>query len=264
MRLLLETVTERGGLVSSRSTPDGIVPYELNTTWLSAVAPPDAPRSLMVAAFLASHAVCLFLAGVPAIYFHSLVGSRNPGPAARYGDTPRDINRIRLDRAALEAELGDAGSIRHDIFLGLRAMIGARSVRPAFAPDARQRILDPGRPEAPVRSGDPASPGPVFGLLRGGGDDAAVVLVNTSDAPAVARPPAGFSASAPPFDPRLPEAGAHAAAAGRAPSPGEASPPSSGARPRSETMYAQQGPVLLPPYGVVIIDGTMRGETACT
>ena len=71
--------------------------------------------------FLTAHAILLSLQGVPGIYFHSLFGSRGDRAGAEASGIPRRINREKLDRARLEAELGEAGSLRGRVWRGLKA-----------------------------------------------------------------------------------------------------------------------------------------------
>jgi sucrose phosphorylase len=157
----MATVEARGGLVSYKSTPSGPVPYELNCSYLDAVAPPggDETRSR---AFLCAQAVMLALAGIPAVYFHSWVGSGNWSEGVRKLGYKRAINRERLDEQELEAALDDPSSLRGKIHSGLRRLLEFRASRPAFSPYAPQRILD--------------AEGAVFALLRGGSPSSRPVL----------------------------------------------------------------------------------------
>ncbi|MCG8585754.1 MAG: alpha-amylase family glycosyl hydrolase, partial [Pirellulales bacterium] len=73
---LVAAVKSRGGLVSTRRREDGTdVPYELNIAYVDALAPSEADEDLHARRFLSTQAVMLALRGVPALYFHSLVGA---------------------------------------------------------------------------------------------------------------------------------------------------------------------------------------------
>jgi sucrose phosphorylase len=163
---IIKAVQDRGGLVSYKATPEGQVPYELNISWSDAVAPVDATDDERVAALLASYAVACAMDGVPAVYFHSLAGSRSwqEGPAVLGYN--RAINRQRPRIGDLELELDDPGSMRARTLAGFRSLLAERSRRPAFAPDSPRRVL-PGQ-------------GPVFALERGSGAGRVLVLVNCS------------------------------------------------------------------------------------
>lgn len=136
---------EQGGHVSYRDRPDGRrVVYELNINFLDALEDPASAGegvALTAQRFLTSQAIMLALQGVPAIYFHSLVGSRGwPEGVAERG-TPRTINREKLDRVALESKLTDAGTLRHAVFHGYRELLLQRRAHPAFSPDADQQVI---------------------------------------------------------------------------------------------------------------------------
>ncbi|ROR74308.1 sugar phosphorylase [Bogoriella caseilytica] len=147
-----ETVAEHGGLVSWRTLPDGSrAPYELNSTYFDALRPPGEPEDehRAVARFLAAHAILLSVPGVPALYLHSLLGSRNWTAGAQESGHARDINRERLERSALEAELSDPASRRTRVLAGLREMMRVRTAvsetaASPFHPDAAMDVLDAG------------------------------------------------------------------------------------------------------------------------
>jgi sucrose phosphorylase len=80
----------------------------------------------------------LALAGVPGIYFHSLLGSRNDRAGAENSGIPRRINRQKLARADLEAELADAGSLRARVFTRSCELLQARRGCAAFSPLSAQ------------------------------------------------------------------------------------------------------------------------------
>lgn len=140
---LVDRVRAHGGAVSFRALADGgVAPYELNCVYFDALNPPEEDRDRAVARFLAAHSVPLVMAGVPALYVHALLGSRNwrEGPA-RTG-APRSINREKFALDDLEAELADPQGLRRAVLDGLTARIGARRREPAFHPEAPQRVLE--------------------------------------------------------------------------------------------------------------------------
>ena len=95
----------------------------------------DIPR------FLASQVILLSLAGVPGIYIHSLFGSRNYDYGRKEGSVSRSINREKLSRWTLEAELADRNSNKSIIFSHYRHLLHQRKNQPAFRPDSEQRVL---------------------------------------------------------------------------------------------------------------------------
>jgi sucrose phosphorylase len=147
-RSRVDEVVERtlchGGRVSYRHEPDGREQaYELNISFFDALSDPQAGETedRQVRRFLTAEAIMLALAGVPGIYFHSMFGSRNWNEGVEKRGTPRAINREKLDRDTLVAELHDPGSLRAKIYQGHCAILRARSATPAFHPRAAQRVL---------------------------------------------------------------------------------------------------------------------------
>ncbi|MBM3888201.1 MAG: sugar phosphorylase [Verrucomicrobia bacterium] len=100
------------------------------------------PAELAARKFLTAQAMMLSLQGVPGIYFHSLFGSRGDRAGAEANGIKRRINREKLDRARLEAELADASSLRAQVFSGYRELLRVRAAHAAFSPAAAQRVLD--------------------------------------------------------------------------------------------------------------------------
>ncbi|WP_298461037.1 sugar phosphorylase [uncultured Cellulomonas sp.] len=147
--LLVERTLARGGRVSMARLPDGSEQvYELNTNYLDAlVEPGDAdPDASAVTRGLAAHVILLSMVGVPAIYYHSLLGSGQDRAGLAASDIPRRINREVLDADRLAAELTDApvggaggGSPRRRGMLeGLRHLLAVRRTLPGFSPFAAQ------------------------------------------------------------------------------------------------------------------------------
>ncbi len=134
---LVSAALQRGGLVSYKANPDGSAsPYELNLNYLDALSDPmgEEPLEMQVRRFLAAHALMLIMPGVPALYFHSLFGSRGWLEGVRQTGQNRAINRQKLQRAQLEKELAEPGSLRQRVFNGLKRLLRARASTAAFAP----------------------------------------------------------------------------------------------------------------------------------
>lgn len=139
---MIERVKERGGRVSYRSLPDGSQsPYEMNITYRSALEVLDNPE-MGARRFICSQAVMLAMAGIPGVYFHSIVGEHNwmEGPE-REGGVNRDINRRRLSWRQSEELLDDPDGESGWIANVYASMLRARRSCSAFHPDAPQVIL---------------------------------------------------------------------------------------------------------------------------
>ncbi len=144
---LIDQTKAHGGLVSYKSNPDGTEsPYELNISYFDALSDPGShePVTIQVGRFLAAQAIMLSLLGVPGIYFHSLVGSRNWLDGVGITKQNRTINRQKLDGVLLENQLKTIGSIRNQVFTKFRKLLAIRSSSSAFDPYGSQKVLDMG------------------------------------------------------------------------------------------------------------------------
>ena len=142
---LVARTLDHGGFISYKNLQDGSsVPYELNINYLDALSNPLMTEALELAArkFLTAQAIMLSLRGMPGIYFHSLFGSRGDRAAAETSGIPRRINRQRLHRDRLEAELAQTDSLRALVFRGYSELLRVRGEHRAFAPLAEQQVLN--------------------------------------------------------------------------------------------------------------------------
>lgn len=142
LQMLIQKVEQSGGRVSYKANPDGTQsPYELNITYLDAVVDSAAPVEEQARRFLAAQAVMLALAGVPAIYIHSLLGSRNDVDGMQRAGYNRAINREKLQVDRVISALNDPESFRSLIFPAYTRLIQTRIKSPAFHPLAPQRAV---------------------------------------------------------------------------------------------------------------------------
>ena len=117
--------------------------------------------------FIASQAIALALPGIPGIYIHSLLGSRNwQGGVLQTGQN-RSINREKLDLATVERELGEAGGFRHQVFRRYGHLLRTRRRLPAFSPEAEAQVLPVGRC--------------IFGLARTASAQRILALTNVTE-----------------------------------------------------------------------------------
>ncbi len=138
---VIEAVQANGGLLSCRDAGNGKQRvYELNISYIDALTSPDATDDIRAARFLAAHTLLLSLAGVPGIYIHSLLGSRNARQEALDSGVNRRINRAHLDADELETALQN-DPLRKRVFIQLIHRLNLRRQQPAFHPKAHQQIL---------------------------------------------------------------------------------------------------------------------------
>lgn len=145
INLLATQTLAHGGKISSKTNADGSTsPYELNITYFDLLNDPEAdePMVSQVKRFLVSQAISLAMAGIPGIYIHSLLGSRNFRCGVEETGQPRTVNREKLDLTQVVAELEDEDSLRHVVFEGYQHLIRQRVAHQAFHPNGEQRVLD--------------------------------------------------------------------------------------------------------------------------
>ena len=139
---LVERALACGGRVSMAAPAGGQERvYELNVSYLDALAGPDAlgQADVVAAKALAAHSVLLAFLGVPAIYYHSLFGSGSDHEGLRASGVPRRINRGVLDADVLTAELRSDPQ-RSAVFEGLSSLLRTRRTQPALSPYGTQSV----------------------------------------------------------------------------------------------------------------------------
>ena len=145
---LIKQTLAHGGLISYKQNSDGTKsPYEMNINYFDALSNPSSRESLdtKVDRFMAAQAIMLSIIGVPGIYFHSLVGSRNWTDGVKLTNHNRTINREKLNRDELERQLTDLKSLRSKVFTRYRELLLARSSSSAFDPYGSQKVLNVGK-----------------------------------------------------------------------------------------------------------------------
>lgn len=142
---LVERSLAHGGSIGRRrDASGGDSPYELNVNYFDVLGTPGAlePVEFQVARFAAVHAVAMALPGVPALYVHSLLGSRGAPDLAAARGIPRAINRATLDETELQAELADPDGRRARVLRALTRLLARRRSHVAFHPSAAAVVLD--------------------------------------------------------------------------------------------------------------------------
>ena len=145
---LVAIATDHGGAVSYKNDQNGTpIPYELNINYFDALNnPSDTSLSIDTAVnrFLLTQSVAMTLIGIPAVYIHSLLGSRNWSQGVAQTHQPRSINRQKLDLHTVLTELDDPATLRAMVFNRYTAMLSCRRAQGTFSPLALQDILDYG------------------------------------------------------------------------------------------------------------------------
>jgi len=147
---LCDHVESLGGHVSTRSVSGkGDLPYELNINYFDALGDPGLSAEIVTDAhidrFILSQSIMLVLKGVPAIYYHSILGSRGWLEGPDITGMPRSVNREKLRAGQVEDELADDRSLRHRIYQRYCSLLALRRAYAAFHPSSEQNIIDAGK-----------------------------------------------------------------------------------------------------------------------
>ena len=140
---LVTTMQRFGGQVSYRALEDGqSKPYEINISLFDALQGTVAgPDHLAVERFVCAHAIMLGLEGIPGIYLHSLLGTRNDYARVENTGHQRAINRHQWDCDVLEAILAREDSTHRIVLDRLKTLLALRRRQRAFHPNATQFTL---------------------------------------------------------------------------------------------------------------------------
>jgi sucrose phosphorylase len=141
---LIRSAQNQGALISYKMTEDFTEsPYEINTTWWSALNRDDGEEALLlqVRRYLASRSIALALRGVPGIYVHGLVGTSNDLELAGKTGVKRDVNRSELDSRVLAEAAKDPDSRFSLLQLYGSRLYRMRTEEAAFHPQGEQRVL---------------------------------------------------------------------------------------------------------------------------
>jgi len=144
IEFLVDRARKKGALVSFKTTEDGTEePYEINSTWWSALNPEREQESLelQIARYLASRAIALVMRGVPGIYIHGALGTANDYRAAKASGINRDLNRGIIDAWEVEKALKDPASKLSLLFSRGREQILVRRRERSFHPQGGQKVL---------------------------------------------------------------------------------------------------------------------------
>lgn len=143
---LLSALQRFGGQVSWRALEGGEQrPYEVNIALFDALQGTlRGPDALAFSRFVCAHAIMFALEGIPGLYIHSLLGTRNDYQRVENTGHNRSINRHQWQWEMLEVELGDAESPHRQVMLALQGLLRLRGAQPAFHPNAAQFTLQLG------------------------------------------------------------------------------------------------------------------------
>lgn len=143
LQSLIDTMQGFGGDVSYRALEGGEnKPYEINIALFDALqGTVEGKDEYGIDRFLCAHAMMLGLEGIPGIYLHSLLATRNDLERVKVTGLKRSINRHQWELQELESLLADASSETATVFSGVLNLLGIRQRQSAFHPNATQFTL---------------------------------------------------------------------------------------------------------------------------
>ncbi len=138
-------IEDCGGKVSYKTNMDGSEsPYELNIVYFDALGggKQQLSEKLHVDKFLVSQMIALSFIGIPAVYIHSLLGSRNDLEGMKKTGKNRSINRQKIPIEEIENNLKNPSLLRSKIFYIYKERLKLRQKQKAFSPNSSQKVLD--------------------------------------------------------------------------------------------------------------------------
>ena len=143
---LITTMQLFGGRVSWRALADGkSKPYEINISLFDALQGTlEGMDDRGIDRFVCAHAIMFGMEGIPGVYIHSLLGTRNDYQRMENTGHNRSINRHQWSYEALDRELADPHSSHAQVFQRLRKLLAIRKRQAAFHPNATQFTLQLG------------------------------------------------------------------------------------------------------------------------
>ena len=152
---LAESMCHFGGLISTRTLPDGFhSPYEINISLFDAMKGTRRGEDIwQIPRFICSQAIMLAMKGIPAVYVHSMFATGNDLDLVEETGRIRSINRKKWQLPALKEQLDNPTTTSAVVFENMKHMLRIRRGEPCFHPDNHQHILD-------------ELPSGLFGVLR--------------------------------------------------------------------------------------------------
>ncbi|NVK25599.1 MAG: alpha-amylase [Gammaproteobacteria bacterium] len=143
LNTLVNTMKNFGGRISWRTSETGEQKaYEINIALFDALQGTiDGEDKWGLERYICAHAVMLGLEGIPGIYIHSMLGTRNDYEKLKNTHHNRSINRHRWNYKELSQQL-DNNYNEHNKVLGrMLELLDIRTKQPAFHPNATQFVL---------------------------------------------------------------------------------------------------------------------------
>lgn len=152
---------DKGGQVSYKTNSSGIdQPYELNISWASYFYDYELSEECNFKKLVHSHAIILFLPGIPAMYIHNFLGTLNWIEGVRESGMKRRINRKKLNYP------DDITDRSRSIQRELLKFIKIRKTSEAFSPFSYFKIIESSKN--------------IFAFVRASSTDKFLIILNVS------------------------------------------------------------------------------------
>ena len=140
---LVNTMQSFGARISWRAVENGDKePYEINVALSDALqGTASGSDQWQQQRFMCAHAIMLALEGVPGIYIHSLLGTKNDHELVEETQHNRSINRRKWNVQEISDKLDDSSTHHAKTLINLKKLLEKRIKQPAFHPNAVQFTL---------------------------------------------------------------------------------------------------------------------------
>ena len=140
---LVSTMQDFGALISWRAVDNNKKePYEINVALSDALqGTASGPDQWQQQRFLCAHAIMFALEGVPGVYIHSLLGTKNDHELVDKTQQNRSINRKKWDVNDIIDKLETPNSHHAKTLTSMKKLLAIRIKQPAFHPNAVQFTL---------------------------------------------------------------------------------------------------------------------------
>ncbi len=144
---LVDSLQSFGGRISWRALENEQgeaiqKPYEVNIALFDALQGTIKGKDdLAIPRFICAHSIMFGLEGIPGIYVHSLLATKNDYQRMEHTGHNRSINRHQWQLDELEVLLRDSSSHHAKVFSELKRLLSIRQQQSAFHPNATQFTL---------------------------------------------------------------------------------------------------------------------------
>ena len=146
LNIFLDTLKKFGSKFTFRKHKNTSVIYEANISLVNALSGTIKGKDKYAfKRYICAHSIMLSYEGIPAIYIHSLFGTKNDNLLYKKTNIKRSINRHIYSYVNLEKELKSINSDLNKVFNNLLELISIRKKQKAFHPNATQYTLNLGK-----------------------------------------------------------------------------------------------------------------------